>query len=155
MDSGFFALCKSLTDVLIILWEWLNNVGNVQFDLLMSAYVYSFNTIRVDINQKKCLNDRTENVNSDAVLLPHKTHTITQALWHIKKADSRATSVFLLGYAVLAIFKNVTQSLWLYIMQGACSQVDRALDLRSEDLGCDSQCWPYVEVLGKLRSKVG
>ena len=34
---------------------------------------------------------------------------------------------------------------------GACGLVDRALDSRSEGLGFDSQCWPCVEVLGKLR----
>ena len=34
---------------------------------------------------------------------------------------------------------------------GACGQVDRVLDSRSEGLGFDSQCWPYVEVSGKLR----
>ena len=34
---------------------------------------------------------------------------------------------------------------------GACELVDRALDSRSEGLGFDSQCWPCVEVLGKLR----
>ena len=33
---------------------------------------------------------------------------------------------------------------------GACGPVDRAFDSRSEDLGFDSQCWPCVEVLGKL-----
>ena len=34
---------------------------------------------------------------------------------------------------------------------GACGPVDRALDLRSEGLGFDSQCWTCVEVSGKLR----
>ena len=34
---------------------------------------------------------------------------------------------------------------------GARGQVDRALDSRSEGLGFDSQCWPCVEVSGKLR----
>ena len=34
---------------------------------------------------------------------------------------------------------------------GACGPVDRALDSRSEGLGFDSQCWPCVEVSGKLR----
>ena len=34
---------------------------------------------------------------------------------------------------------------------GACGRVDRALDSRSEGLGFDSQCWPCVEVSGKLR----
>ena len=34
---------------------------------------------------------------------------------------------------------------------GVCGQVDRALDSRSEGLGFDSQCWPCVEVSGKLR----
>ena len=29
---------------------------------------------------------------------------------------------------------------------GACGQVDRALDARSEGLGFDSQCWPCLEV---------
>ena len=29
-------------------------------------------------------------------------------------------------------------------------KVDRALDLRSEDLGFDSHCWSCVEVSGKL-----
>ena len=33
---------------------------------------------------------------------------------------------------------------------GACGSVDRALDSKSEGLGFDSQCWPCVEVLGKL-----
>ena len=33
---------------------------------------------------------------------------------------------------------------------GACGLVDRALDSRSECLGFDSQCWPCLEVLGKL-----
>ena len=33
---------------------------------------------------------------------------------------------------------------------GACLLVDKALDLRSEGLGFDSQCWPCVEVSGKL-----
>ena len=33
---------------------------------------------------------------------------------------------------------------------GACGPVDRALDSRSEGLGFNSQCWPYVQVLGKL-----
>ena len=32
-----------------------------------------------------------------------------------------------------------------------CGKVDRMLDSRSEGLGSDSQCWPCVEVLGKLR----
>ena len=33
----------------------------------------------------------------------------------------------------------------------ACGQVDRALDsIISEGLGFDSQCWPCVEVSGKL-----
>ena len=32
-----------------------------------------------------------------------------------------------------------------------CGPVDRALDSRSEGLGSDSQCWPCVEVSGKLR----
>ena len=31
-----------------------------------------------------------------------------------------------------------------------CGPVDRALDSRSEGLGIDSQCWPCVEVSGKL-----
>ena len=34
---------------------------------------------------------------------------------------------------------------------GACGLVVRALDSRSEGLVFDSQCWPCVEVLGKLR----
>ena len=34
---------------------------------------------------------------------------------------------------------------------GACGQVDRALDSRSEGLVFDFQCWPCVEVSGKLR----
>ena len=34
---------------------------------------------------------------------------------------------------------------------GACGQVDRALDSRSKGLRFDSQCWPCVEVSGKLR----
>ena len=34
---------------------------------------------------------------------------------------------------------------------GACGLVDRALDSRSEGLGFDSQYWPRVEVLGKIR----
>ena len=34
---------------------------------------------------------------------------------------------------------------------GACGPVDRALDARSGGLGFDSQCWPCVEVSGKLR----
>ena len=34
---------------------------------------------------------------------------------------------------------------------GACDLVDRTLDPRSEGLGFDIQCWPCVEVLGKLR----
>ena len=38
----------------------------------------------------------------------------------------------------------------LSLMYRACGQVDRALDSRSEDLGFDSQCWPCVEVSGKL-----
>ena len=33
---------------------------------------------------------------------------------------------------------------------GACGLVDRVLDSRSEGLGVDSQCWPCVEVSGKL-----
>ena len=33
---------------------------------------------------------------------------------------------------------------------GACGQVDRTLDSRSEGLGFDSQCWSCVEVSGKL-----
>ena len=33
---------------------------------------------------------------------------------------------------------------------GACGQVDRALDLRSEGLAFDSHCWSCVEVSGKL-----
>ena len=33
---------------------------------------------------------------------------------------------------------------------GSCGQVDRALDSRS-GLEFDSQCWPCVEVSGKLR----
>ena len=33
---------------------------------------------------------------------------------------------------------------------GACGQVDRVLDLRSEGLGFDSHCWSCVEVSGKL-----
>ena len=38
----------------------------------------------------------------------------------------------------------------VYGSMGACGPVDRALDARSEGLGLDSQCWPYVEVSGKL-----
>ena len=34
---------------------------------------------------------------------------------------------------------------------GTCGYVDMALDTRSEGLGFDSQCWPCVEVPGKLR----
>ena len=34
---------------------------------------------------------------------------------------------------------------------GACGPADSALDSRSEGLGFDSQCWPCVEVSGKLR----
>ena len=34
---------------------------------------------------------------------------------------------------------------------GACGLVDMALDSRLEGLRFDSQCWPCVEVLGKLR----
>ena len=34
---------------------------------------------------------------------------------------------------------------------GACGQVDKALDSRSVGLRLDSQCWPCVEVSGKLR----
>ena len=34
---------------------------------------------------------------------------------------------------------------------GACGQVDRALNSRLEGLGFDSQCWPCVEMSGKLR----
>ena len=34
---------------------------------------------------------------------------------------------------------------------GACGQVVRALDSRSESLRFDSQCWSSVEVPGKLR----
>ena len=37
------------------------------------------------------------------------------------------------------------------IVDGACGQVDRALDSKSEGLRFDSQCWPCVEVSGKLR----
>ena len=37
-------------------------------------------------------------------------------------------------------------SIWV----GAYGQVDRVLDLRSEGLGFNSQCWPCVEVPGKL-----
>ena len=33
----------------------------------------------------------------------------------------------------------------------ACGLVDRVIDSRSEGLGFDSQCWPCVEVSGKLR----
>ena len=33
---------------------------------------------------------------------------------------------------------------------GACGHVDRMLYSRSEGLGFDSQCWPCVEVSGKL-----
>ena len=36
-------------------------------------------------------------------------------------------------------------------MWPACGPVDRALGSRSEGLGFDSQCWPCVEVSGKLR----
>ena len=32
----------------------------------------------------------------------------------------------------------------------ACGHVDKALDSRSEGLEFDSQCWPCVEVSGKL-----
>ena len=38
----------------------------------------------------------------------------------------------------------------LHYIVGACGQVDRALDSRSQGLGFDSQCWPCVEVSGKL-----
>ena len=34
---------------------------------------------------------------------------------------------------------------------GSCGPVDRALNSRSEGLGFDSQRWPCVQVLGKLR----
>ena len=37
------------------------------------------------------------------------------------------------------------------LLLGACGLVDRALDSRSEGLGFNSQCWPCVEVLDKLR----
>ena len=36
------------------------------------------------------------------------------------------------------------------VSKGACGPVDTALDSRSEGLEFDSQCWPCVEVLGKL-----
>ena len=35
-------------------------------------------------------------------------------------------------------------------VKGACDQVDRAFNSRSEGLGHDSQCWTCVEVSGKL-----
>ena len=38
----------------------------------------------------------------------------------------------------------------LILVREHCGQVDRELDSRSEGLGFDSQCWPCVEVLGKL-----
>ena len=34
---------------------------------------------------------------------------------------------------------------------GACGPVYRALDSRSKSLGFDSQCWPCVDVSGKVR----
>ena len=45
------------------------------------------------------------------------------------------------------IWNNVT---YHHLNLGTCGQVDRALDSRSEGLGFDSQCWPCVEVSGKL-----
>ena len=41
--------------------------------------------------------------------------------------------------------------LWLKFSCMTCGPVDRVLDSRSKGLGFDSQCWPCVEVLGKLR----
>ena len=38
----------------------------------------------------------------------------------------------------------------IVILVGASGPVDTALDSRSEGLGFDSQCWPCVEVSGKL-----
>ena len=48
-----------------------------------------------------------------------------------------------------AIIHQVTTL--LATSKGASGLVDRALDSISEGLGFDSQCWPCVEVLGKLR----
>ena len=38
----------------------------------------------------------------------------------------------------------------LYPSMGACGQVDRVLDLRSEGLGFDSNCWSCVQVSGNF-----
>ena len=38
---------------------------------------------------------------------------------------------------------------FIVLLVVARSQVDRALDERSEDLGFDSQCWPCGDLLGK------
>ena len=40
---------------------------------------------------------------------------------------------------------------WWSLLKGACGQVDRVLDSRSEGLVFDSQCWPCVVLSGKLR----
>ena len=46
------------------------------------------------------------------------------------------------------LFFHLSSFAFAYVV--ACGQVDRALDSRSEGLGFDFQCWPYVEVSGKL-----
>ena len=38
----------------------------------------------------------------------------------------------------------------VFLWWNVCGPVDRTLDSRSEGLGFDSQCWPSVEVSGKL-----
>ena len=47
-----------------------------------------------------------------------------------------------------SLLPAVNPSQWRVVVN--CGQVDRALDLRSRGLGFDSQCWPCVEVQGKL-----
>ena len=49
------------------------------------------------------------------------------------------------------ISRSVVSTEFDVLYVGACGQVDRASNSRSEGLGFHSQCWSCVEVLGKLR----
>ena len=52
---------------------------------------------------------------------------------------------------VLAVLEFIKDSeRFEFCNMGACGQVDRVLDWRSEGLGFDSSCWLFIEVPGKL-----
>ena len=62
--------------------------------------------------------------------------------------SSLQTNVEKESYLGFIMTMKILSVIWEHVAQWI---LDTALDSRSEGLGIDSLCWPYVEVLGKLR----